>query len=514
LIGRGLSDIREGLAGTLALQTVALTKRFPGVLANDRIDFGLRKGEIHCLLGENGAGKTTLAECLYGTHRPDSGEIFVAGQPVVLSSPSDAIRLGIGMVHQHFVLVEAHTVLENIMLGAQGKGIFLETPSAERKLTDLCATYGVTLDINAKVWQLSVGEQQWVEILKALYTGVQILLLDEPTSVLTPQEVDRLFVVLQQMRQKGLSIVFITHKLKEVVAVSDRITVLRKGRLVDTVVTKDVTADALAKMMVGREIGRVSRAHRTPGDVVLEIQGLRSRGDRGEEALRGVSLSLRSGEIVGLAGVAGNGQRELFEVLTGLRKATGGRVLVGGRDVTNRNPSVIMSRGVGYIPEDRLSEGLVPDFSVAENLILGSHRNRAFLRGGIIARDRVAAFASSAVSSFEIATPSIFQATKTLSGGNLQKVILARELHQANLLLLANQPTRGLDVGVVEYVHRLLLDKTSEGVGILLASEDLDELLELCDRVAVIFNGLVMDVIPADDASIEGIGLLMAGVSR
>ncbi len=495
------------------VETHNLTKRFPRVLANDNISFDVRKGEIHCLLGENGAGKTTLANCIYGFHQPDEGEIHFRGEAVNISSPSDAIQFGIGMVHQHFVLIDPLTVVENIILGNEGKSIILDLDKALKEIEDLCKVYGVDLDPTAKIWQLSVGQQQWVEMLKALYVGVELLILDEPTAVLTPQETERLFSVLQQMKEKGLAIIFVTHKLKEVLAISDRVTVLQKGKKIGTVNTSDVTQNKLARMMVGRDvIFQVTKDEIPRGEPILEVKELRALNDMGLEALNGLSFTLHRNEILGLAGVAGNGQRELFEVLIGVRSAQGGQVLVSGENFTNQSPGLIMSGGISHIPGDRLKDGLVLDLTVAENLILGQQWNPPFRKGLLLNKKKIEEFAQSCVSEFEIATPSIDQKAKFLSGGNLQKVILARELWVNPQVLLANQPTRGLDVGVIEYVHGRLIEKRKEGVGILLASEDLDELFNLSDRIAVIFKGQIVDIIDTDKARIEEIGLLMAGI--
>ncbi len=501
--------------GTPVIQTVDLTKRFGNVVANDGICFDLRKGEIHCLLGENGAGKTTLAECLYGYYQPDGGEIRFNGQPVTLSSPSDAIDLGIGMVHQHFVLIEPLTVVENIIIGTESAGVLTNLSQAERKIKELCDLYGVDLNLGAKVWQLSVGEQQWVEILKALYVGCQVLILDEPTAVLTPQESERLFNVLRQMKEQGLSIIFITHKLKEVMQVSDRVTVLRRGKLVATANTRDMTKEDLACMMVGREVVfRIERDNIELGRPVLEVRGLRALNDMGQEALHGIDLCIHEHEILGLAGVAGNGQRELFEVLVGVRRAQAGQVLLDGEDITNISPQQIIAKGISHIPEDRIRMGLIPNFTVAENLILGNQRLPPYRRGLNINARYVREFAQTCVASYEIATPSIDQKTKYLSGGNLQKVILARELQHIPRVLLANQPSRGLDVGVIEYVHCRLLEMRRSGAAILLFSEDLDEILSLSDRIMVLFKGQNMGTFRAEEARVDTIGLLMAGITE
>jgi general nucleoside transport system ATP-binding protein len=498
-------------AGPL-LRIEGLSKRFPQVLANDSISLTVQKGEIHCLLGENGAGKSTLAEVLYGVHRPDAGTIYYKGKPVVLGSPKDAIRLGIGMVHQHFILVPPLSVMENIVIGTESAGVRLNLHQATKKLDGLCSSYGIMLDPAAKIWHLCVGEQQWVEILKALYVGVELLILDEPTAALTPQEAEKLFDIIRKMRAEGLSIIFITHKLKEVMEVSDRVTVLRKGKLVATVQTSQVTQRDLARMMVGREVVfQIEKGEQKPGQPVLEVLDIRARDDRGTEALQGVSLTIRSSEILGLAGVSGNGQRELFDVITGVRKPAAGKVILDGKDVTGRSPSQIASSGVASVPEDRIHQGLVMDFRVEENLILGFQRQRLFARGPFLSQSGIEAFAQEKIGSYEIMTPSARQITKVLSGGNLQKVIMARELAHSPKLLVVSQPTRGLDVGATEYVRRRLLEQRDCGAAILLISEDLDEIFNLSTRIAVMFKGKIVGVLDADEATLEEVGLLMAG---
>jgi ABC-type uncharacterized transport system ATPase subunit len=496
----------------LLLEINQLTKQFPLVLANDKVDFDVRKGEIHCLLGENGAGKTTLAECIYGYYSPDGGEIRFKGKSVSITSPSDAINLGIGMVHQHFMLVEPHSVLENIILGVEDTKFILNIKEAERKIKRLCDQYNVCFDLHAKIWQLSVGEQQWVEILKALYVGVDLLILDEPTAVLTPQESEQLFSVLQQMKEDGLSIIFITHKLKEVLAVSDRVTVLRKGKKVDTVDTRDTTREDLAQKMVGREV--LFRLEKTPselGETVLEINNLRANSDMGQLALDDVSLDLKEGEILGIAGVAGNGQKELMEALIGVRKVEGGSIVIDGQDINGLTPREIFDLGVGHIPSDRIKQGSISTFSVSENIILGNEWKTSSGSGLILNEKYIRDLAEQGIKDFDINTPSAEHQARFLSGGNLQKVILAREFSTCPVLLLADQPCRGLDVGVIEYVHTQLLKLRSEGVGVLLVSEDLDEIFNIADRIAVIFKGKIVSVMPTQEAKREQIGLLMAG---
>lgn len=498
---------------TYLLEAVQLTKRFPMVLANDQVDFKIRRGEIHCLLGENGAGKTTLAECLYGFYKPDEGDIRFNGRCVNLTSPNDAIHLGIGMVHQHFVLVEPLSVIENIVMGTDHKGVLLDLSSTEKKLRSLCELYEVKIDLNAKIWQLSVGEQQWVEILKALYTGVKLLILDEPTAVLTPPEADRLFSVLQRMKNEGLSIIFITHKLKEVMQVSDRVTVLQKGRKVATVNTRDVTTEELAYMMVGRKVVfTLKKDEIKRGDPILQVKGLVATSDMGLKALHAIDLVVHQSEIVSIAGVAGNGQKELFEALIGVRKATAGEIHMGDKNITHQSPRYIANGGLSHIPDDRIGSGLIADFSVEENLILGQEDNPPYRKGLFLNKSYIKKFAEESISRYDIATPSAKQRTSYLSGGNLQKVILARELRQSLKVLVANQPSRGLDVGVIEYVHRQLLDMRKSGVGILLISEDLDEIFNLSDRIAVMFKGRILKIFDAKEANLENIGLLMAGI--
>ena len=495
------------------LRITNLTKRFGEVIANKDVSFEINPGEIHCLLGENGAGKTTLAECLYGYYHPEDGEISFNERQVKIASPSDAIRLGIGMVHQHFILVRPLSVIENIVVGTDAAQTFLNLTEAARKLEQLCVDYDVSIDLSAKIWQLSVGEQQWVEILKALFGGVKLLILDEPTAVLTPQEADKLFVILKKMKADGLSILFITHKLREVMEVSDRVTVLRRGEKVATVNTTDVTHADLAKMMVGREVVfRVSKPETEIGEPVLEIEGLYAQNDRDQEALCNVSLDVKAGEIVGIAGVSGNGQRELFETVVGVRPSASGKILLAGTDITNRNSQTISSLGMAHIPEDRLEEGLIPDFTVAENLILGLHKNKFYkYGGGMLDMRGVTDFADKCIKDFEIVTPSSRQPTRNLSGGNLQKVIIARELSSQPKCLIANQPTRGLDVGAIEYVHNRLLQQREHGTGILIFSEDLDEIMNLADRILVIFKGSIVGELDPEATSREEIGLLMAG---
>ena len=496
---------------TELLRVENLTKRFARVVANDRITFAVAAGEIHCLFGENGAGKSTLSACIYGYHQPDSGRILYRGKEVQLASPSDAIRIGIGMVHQHFVLVEAFTVLEKIIVGTQESGLRLRDQEARKKIRDICNSYEIDLNLDAYIWELAVGQQQWVEILKALYLGAELLILDEPTAVLTPQESDRLFRIIRQMCAQHLSVILISHKLNEILQ-SDRVTVLRKGQVVGTMTTADTTPEALTTMMVGREVDlSIDKPERPPGRPVLEVKGIGAIGEWGERVLEDVSFSDAEHEILGLAGVAGNGQKQLFEVLMGLRPASEGEILLKEERMTNLTPRMALDRGVGSIPDDRFREGLVSDFSVAENLILGWQYSADYRQGPFLDRKRIKRLAEQQIDRFQIATPSPDVATNTLSGGNAQRIILAREFLHANCLILANQPTRGLDVGVIEYVYENLLQKRDEGFAIVLASEELEDLFNLADRIAVFFKGRIMAILDPKATSIEQVGLLMAG---
>lgn len=499
------------------LRTVKLTKTFGSVVANREVSLEINPGEIHCFLGENGAGKSTLSECLYGFYCPDCGEIYFEGKKVEIKSPSDAIRLGIGMVHQHFILVRPLSVVENIIVGTDAARTILNLSEATSKLEKLCADYDLTLDLSAKIWQLSVAEQQWVEILKALFGGVKLLILDEPTAVLTPQEADKLFVILRKMKHEGLSILFITHKLNEVLEVSDRVTVLRKGEKIATVNTADVTREDLARMMVGRDVVfRLDKPKVTIGEPVLEVKNVCAHNDRKQEALRNLSLTVNRGEIVGVAGVSGNGQKELFESIVGVRPIDSGKVLLAGKDITRASVAEISSMGLSAmgmasIPEDRLKEGVIPDFSISENLVLGLHKNRFFkFNGCYLDSKAVDKFSEECIHDFDIVTPSAKHPIKNLSGGNIQKVVLARELSGNPVCLLANMPTRGLDVGAIEYVHNRLLKQCEKGTGILLFSDDLDEIKNLADRILVIFKGKIVADLPST-ASRDEIGLLMAG---
>jgi simple sugar transport system ATP-binding protein len=482
------------------------------VLANDRVTFEVHAGEVHALLGENGAGKTTLVKILYGIHQPDAGRILLRGRPARIRSPHDALTLGIGMVPQHFLLVRRHTVAENASLGLAGTPMVFPAREVERRLADLAGRYGLGVDPRAPVWSLSISEQQRVEILKALLRGATILILDEPTSVLTPQEADALFGVLRRMKTEGHAVIFITHKLDEVKAVADRITVLRRGRVVGTVGAATADRRSLARMMVGRDVE--FRPARTPGrrdGDALRVDNLWASSDRGLEALRGISLAVRRGEVVGVAGVAGNGQTELVEAITGLRRASRGAVRVLGRDVTNADAREVLEAGAAHIPEERMRTGIVGTMSVAENLVLRRYRYPPFSRGILLDHQAIGGFAQRMIVEYGIATPSLRVPARALSGGNVQRLILARELSGDPGLIVAAHPTSGLDISATEQIHSLLLARRDAGAGILLVSEDLDEVLTLSDRIAVMYEGQVMGVVGAADADREHLGLMMTG---
>ncbi len=489
-----------------------ITKAFPGVVANDRVTLEVRAGEVHALLGENGAGKTTLMSILYGIYQPDAGEILVRGRPARIRSPRDAITLGIGMVPQHFLLVRRHTVAENAALGLPGAGALFPARAIAPRITDLGRRYGLAVDPHARIWELSVSEQQRVEILKALLRGAQILVLDEPTSVLTPQEARGLFAVLRRMKEEGHAVIFITHKLDEVLEVADRVTVLRRGRVVGTVPIVQADVRSLARMMVGRDVEfRRSKSGVPSEEEALSAADLWARGDRGLMALKGVSLEVRRGEILGIAGVAGNGQRELVEVVTGLRPATQGRVRVLGRDITNRSARAFHEAGVAHIPEERVRMGIVAGMSVGENLVLNRYRTPPFSRGPLLDQQAVSRFAERMIAEYEIATPGPGAQARHLSGGNIQRLILAREFSGSPGLIVAAHPTFGLDVSATEQIQTLLLRRRAEGAGVLLVSEDLEEVLALSDRIAVLFEGQVVGIVDAAEADRERIGLMMAG---
>ncbi len=497
------------------LEVRQITKRFPGVVANENISFSLKRGEILALLGENGAGKSTLMNIIYGLYQPTSGEILVNGQPVTMHSPNDAIALGIGMVHQHFQLVPPMTVAENIMLGSETvKGGFLDIKTVSARIRELSQRYNLNVDPDAVIEDLPVGVRQRVEIVKTLYRNADLLILDEPTAVLTPQEIEGLFEVMTLLRQQGKSIIFITHKLKEVLQVADRILVLRQGRVAGEVDPASATQASLASLMVGREvILTVDKRPATPGEVVLDVQQLVAKDELGHPALRGVSFDVRAGEIVGVAGVQGNGQTELVEVITGLRRAESGVVRINGIDLTNASPRQISELGQSsHVPEDRHAYGMVDSYSVAENLVLNRYAHAPFARGITINQAAIRQYASQLVEAFDVRTPSIDTAGGSLSGGNQQKIVVAREFSRPLKLLIAAQPTRGIDVGSIEFIHNQLVAKRDAGVAVLVVSSELDEIMALADRIVVLYKGEVISIVDRQVATREELGLLMAGV--
>ena len=556
------------MSETPVLEARGLTKRFPGVLANDQVDLTLMRGEVHALLGENGAGKTTLMNMMYGLYHPDEGEILVNGEPVKMDTPNEAIAKGIGMVHQHFMLIPVMTVTENIMLGlgeTRGFGINIPRPwrtvlqvglaillllfmylyfisqqyfiaiaalivlivgglvllpllrrmdrrGVASRVRELSELYNLAVNPRDKIEDLPVGVQQRVEIIKALYRDANILILDEPTAVLTPQETDEFFVTIRNLQEQGTSIIFISHKLKEVLAIADRISVLHHGKIVGTTTPDEATEASLAEMMVGRTvILKVDKEEAKPGEVVLEVEDLQVVDDRGHTSVEGVDLKVHAGEILGVAGVQGNGQRELVEALTGLRAPRSGRVTIGGTESTHLLPRKITELGVAHIPEDREKHGLVLGYTISDNLVLNNYYQPPFAKGPVLQHDIIDEHGSELVEKFDVRTPSIYTMAGSLSGGNKQKVIVAREFSRPVQLLIANQPTRGIDVGSIEFIHQQIVDQRDAGSAVLLVSAELDEILSLADRVAVIFEGRIVKTLPIAEATRERLGLLMAG---
>jgi len=504
---------------TAAVELRDITKRFPGVVANDGVHFEAAEGEVHALLGENGAGKSTLSNILTGLYRPDGGEILLSGKPVSFASPREALEAGIGMVHQHFRLVPPFTVAENVILGdhrGEGKKFMVHPRRIERRVAELGERYRIAVDPRARIWQLSIGEQQRVEILKALYREARILILDEPTAVLTPQEAESLFETLRVMAGEGRTIIFISHKLHEVKAVSDRVTVLRDGKTIDTVATATATQRSLAALMVGREVSLAARVERALeiGEPVLEISSLWAQGDRGGDALRGIDLTLRAGEILAIAGVAGNGQRELAETITGMRTPTRGEIVVGGRQLRGGDARAAIRAGVAHVPEDRLHTGVAPSLSISSNVVLKSYRTGHVTRGPLLRLRAIRKYAAGLITRYDVRGGGPELPARQLSGGNLQKVVLAREFEGSPRVLVVASPTRGLDVAAIETVHRYLRQAAEGYVGVLLISEDLDEILALADRVAVMYEGAIVGERDAKSATVEELGLLMAGATE
>lgn len=492
-----------------------ITKQFPGVLANDHVDLDLYPGEVLALLGENGAGKSTLMNILVGLYRPNAGEIIVRGDNVEIHAPRDAAQLGIGMVHQNFMLVPTMTVAQNIVLGMQDLPLVPNMTEIAQEIRSLSEQYNLSVDPQAYIWQLSVGEQQRVEILKLIYRGADILILDEPTAVLTPQEAEDLGRVLEIMQAEGKSIIFITHKMGEVMAFSNRVCVLRQGRVITTKRTSETSPRELARLMVGREVlFRLDKNEKVPGEVVLALRDVHANNEKGLPALRGVSFNIRQGEILGIAGVAGNGQQELAEVVTGLRTITQGTMMINRENLTNCSPLEIIESGVSHIPADRMGMGSVGDMAVSDNIAMKGYRKSPLGERGLLKRQRIMDFARTMIEIFKIATPTPQTYVKFLSGGNIQKTILAREIDACAGLLIAVYPSRGLDVGATEAVRQRLLEQRDQDRAVLLISEDLDELLTVADRVAVLYEGEIMGVVDTDKADVESLGLMMAGAER
>ncbi|MEW6716651.1 MAG: ABC transporter ATP-binding protein [Chloroflexota bacterium] len=497
------------------LELRGVTKEFPGVLANDHIDLTLMEGEIHALLGENGAGKTTLMNILYGLYNPDEGQIIIRGENVEIHSPSDAIMRGVGMVHQHFMLIPVMTVTENVMLGVETThhGAFLNRSEVAQRIHEISEQYGLEVDPDSYIKDLPVGIQQRVEIIKVLYRQADILILDEPTAVLTPQEVEGLFKVLRSLIARGKSIIFITHKLKEVMALADRITVLRGGKVVGTVTPQESSQEKLAAMMVGRQVNLIIRKKpANPKEVALEVKNLYVCDERKNLLVQDVSFDVRVGEVLGIAGVQGNGQTELVYALTGLLPVVSGEVSILGKPMHHSSPRNILERGVAHVPEDRQKHGLVLSFPVHYNLVLCTYYLSPFARGVTLQEGTIISTATQLVDQFDVRTPSVFLPVSTLSGGNQQKVIVAREFSRPIKLLIASQPTRGLDVGSIEYIHNCIIAKRDEGTAVLLVSPELDEIIALSDRIAIMYKGQIVDIVPAKGVNRDYLGLLMAGV--
>jgi len=504
------------MANNHVLETKNITKRFPGVIANDQVSMHLNEGEILAILGENGAGKTTLLNIIYGLYNQDEGDIFINGEKTTIDNPQDAIKKGIGMVHQHFMLVPVFSVAENMVLGSEvhTAGV-LNMKEARKRILDLSNTYGLEVDPDAIVEGLCVGAQQKVEILKALFRDARILILDEPTAVLTPQEIEELFLVMRELTSKGVSIIFISHKLKEVMEIADRIMVMRRGKVVGETTPSETNQSDLANMMVGREVLlRVEKEAAKPEDPVFEINDLVIQEPGELHSIKHVSLKVRAGEILGIAGVQGNGQTELVEGITGLRSYNHGAIIIDGEIMPQENPRALVENGMAHIPEDRQKHGLVLPYPLTDNLVLCSYYQHPFVKGLIRNEEAIETYANRLIENFDVRTPSPFIPASNLSGGNQQKVIVARELSRDIKILIANQPTRGLDVGSIEYIHRTLIEMRDRGVGVLLVSAELDEIMSLSDRIAVIYEGEIVAILDAKDATREELGLLMAGSKR
>ncbi len=502
-----------GVTSNPMLKMTGITKRFPGVVANDRVDFDVMSGEIHTLLGENGAGKSTLMKVLYGLYLPDEGEIQLDGRPVRLTSPSNAIENGIGMIHQHFMLVQTLTVAENVALGLKSsRGILTDLKSVSARISELSETFGLHVNPNEYIWQLSVGERQRVEIIKALYRDASILVLDEPTAVLTPKEVSDIFTIFRRLANDGRSLVFISHKLQEVLDLSDRITVMRNGRVTGETKPAEATRHDLAVMMVGRDVKLApTKVSVEKGKPLLVIRDLHVPGDRGKDAVQGINLDVKSGEVLGIAGISGNGQRELAESIAGLRRPASGSITVNETDTTFCKPKQVRKAGLSYVPEERMRDGAIGEFKVKENLVLLNHNEEPFCRSGFLKFREIQRHCVKLVEEYAVKTPDIETSTKNLSGGNIQKLILARELSSNPKVLIASQPTRGVDIGAAEYIHERISKQRQAGTASLVISEDLDEVMALSDRIAVMFDGRIMGIVDRENTTREAIGLMMTG---
>lgn len=497
------------------IEMKGISKSFPGIKANDDISLSVKQSEIHVLLGENGAGKSTLMNILYGLYQPDEGQIFVKGNAIQITNPNVAISHGIGMVHQHFMLVQPFTVAENIVLGSEPKkGTSLDLEKAIKDVEELSKKYELKVDPRAKISDISVGMQQRVEILKTLYRGADILILDEPTAVLTPQEIEELGVIMKSLVSQGKTIILITHKLKEVMAMSDRVTIIRRGRVIDTLDTEGTNIDELAEKMVGRKVSlMVEKSEKEASTPVLEVKGLKALDTRGLESVKGVDFQVKGGEILGIAGVDGNGQTQLLQAITGLQKPTAGEVLLNGKEITSLPPKDVIQSGIGHIPEDRHKRGLILNFSLAENSILGNHRDKKFRNRFGLNYAKIREYSRKLIHDFDVRTPNENVAARALSGGNQQKLIIAREVDRDPSLCIAAQPTRGLDVGAIEFVHKRLVELRDSGKAVLLVSLELDEIMSLSDRIAVMYDGKIVAIVDAKEATEKKLGILMAGGS-
>ncbi|MUK89853.1 ATP-binding cassette domain-containing protein [Ornithinibacillus sp. L9] len=496
------------------IEMLNIRKEFPGIVANDNITIQVEKGEIHALLGENGAGKSTLMNVLFGLYQPEKGEIRVKGEKVNITNPNVANDLGIGMVHQHFMLVEPFTVTQNIILGSEPKTKMgnINIKKAEKEIQELSDRYGLKVDPSAKISDISVGMQQRVEILKTLYRGADVLIFDEPTAVLTPQEISELIEIMRSLVKEGKSIILITHKLKEIMEVCDKCTVIRKGKGIGTVEVANTTTNELASLMVGREVNfKTEKKEAEPKDTVLDINNLYVKDARKVDLVKGLDLEVRAGEIVGIAGIDGNGQTELIEAITGLRKSTSGKITLRGKDITNKSPRKVTESGIGHIPQDRHKYGLVLDYPIGANIVLQTYYQKPYSKATILNYKEIYSKAKSLIEEYDVRTPSEYTLARALSGGNQQKAIIGREVDRSPDLLIAAQPTRGLDVGAIEFIHKKLIEERDKGKAVLLISFELDEILDVSDRIAVMFDGKVVADVKPEETNEQELGLLMAG---